>query len=335
MKPRNILGFLFILSMAGLVYWRIEREPKPIIRTAHPPIQNTVEGQLAELPVSFPLSLTDSSGRMVSIPAPPQRIVSLAPSCTELLYDLGLDSRISADTTADDFPPEAAKKPHIGGYSDMSVERIIAQNPDLIVADNAINKQIIAQLSIAHVPVLVLEAHTILEVYDTIRILGRATGQNAEADRVVSGMKTRFDAIRKTVGRAISRPRVLVMYGTDPIYTSGPGSFQDDLISVAGGRNIVDRPAAQISSEAVVLGQPDVILCDDSIKDKVAQMPGWKERVPAVMNSTFFTPSSDSTLVRAVPRLTKAAEELAHFLHPELFTAEGKPAPLYTAPQKP
>lgn len=336
MKIRNIFGFLFILGMAGIVYWRLQSEPKPIKRTVLPSHgQSGTEAELATVPLTFPLALTDSTGRLVSVPSPPQRIVSIAPSCTELLFNLGLSNRVVADTTADDYPPEATAKPHIGGYNDMSVERILAQKPDLIVADNAINKEMIVQLETVRIPLIVLEAHTIVQVYDTIRILGRATGQNSEADRSVTRMKSRLDAIRKTVVNAISRPKVLIVYGTDPIYTAGPGTFLDDLVTIAGGRNIVEQPASQISSEEVVLAQPDVILCDPSIKNRVGEMPGWKEHVPAVMHSTFFTPSENATVVRAVPRLAQAAEELAHFLHPELFTSDGQPAPLSGVGAKP
>jgi iron complex transport system substrate-binding protein len=336
-KVRNLFGLLFIIGMAGLVYWRLQSEPKPIKRTTlHPGAQQTdTEAELAALPTTIPLALTDSAGRVVSLSTAPQRIVSLAPSCTELLYDLGLGNRLVADTAVDDYPAEATKKPHVGGYSDMSVERILAQKPDLIVADNAINRQIIAQLETVHVPMLVLEAHTVPQVYDTIRILGRATGQNSEAERSISRMKSRLDTVRKTVSNAISRPSVVVIYGTDPIYTTGPGSFLDDLIRIAGGKNIVAQPASQISSEEVVMAQPDVILCDPSIKDKIAAMPGWKEHVPAVMHSTYFIPSENATISRGVPRLAEAAEELAHFLHPELFTADGQPASAAGSPARP
>ncbi len=336
MKVRNLFGFLFILGMAGLVYWRFQSEPRPIKRTVLPHTgQSGTEAELAALPTNFPLALTDSTGRLVSLPSSPQRIVSLAPSCTELLFDLGLSNRLIADTSADDYPQEATVKPHIGGYMDMSVERILAQKPDLIVADNAINKQIIAQLETVRIPVIVLEAHTLVQVYDTIRILGRATGQNTEAEKSVAQMKSRLDTIRKTVAHALSRPKVLIVYGTDPIYTAGPGTFLDDLVTVAGGRNIVDQPASQISSEAVVLAQPDVILCDASITDRVAKMPGWKEHVPAVMHSTYFVPSENATVVRGVPRLAGAAEEMAHFLHPELFTSDGQPASFSGSSAKP
>jgi iron complex transport system substrate-binding protein len=329
-KARNLFGLLFMVGMGGLVYWRVQSEPKPIKRTAPSRTQtHDTEAELAALPMTFPLALTDSLGRVVSIPATPQRIVSLAPSCTELLFDLGLANQLVADTTADDYPAEATKKPHIGGYRDMSVERILAQKPDLIVADAAVNRQMISQLETVRTPMLVLEAHTLLQVYDNVRILGRATGQNAEADRVVARMKTRLDAVRKVVARAIGRPKVLVVYGTDPIYTTGPGSFLDDLIRIAGGKNVVVEPASVISSEEVVLAQPDIILCDPAIKTRVAAMPGWKENVPAVTHSTYFTASEDATVVRAVPRLAQAAEELAHFLHPELFTSDGQPAPLF------
>jgi len=335
-KVRNLFGLLFILGVAGLLYWRLQSEPKPIKRTARATSQQSdTEVELAALPTTFPLALTDSAARVVSLPAPPLRIVSLAPSCTELLFDLGLSSRVAADTSADDFPAEAAKKPHVGGYSDMSVERILAQKPDLIVADNAVNRQIIAQLGTVHIPLLVLEAHTVVQVYDTMRILGRATGQNAEAERSVGRMKSRLDAVRKAVSSAIGRPKVVIIYGTDPIYTTGPGSFLDDLVTIAGGRNVVVEPVSQISAEAVVLAQPDVILCDPSIKESIAAMPGWKEHVPAVMHSTYFMPSENATIVRGVPRLADAAEELAHFLHPELFTSDGQPAAVSGSHAKP
>jgi iron complex transport system substrate-binding protein len=335
-KVRNLFGLLFILGMAGLVYWRLESEPKPIKRTPLAATQQTdTEAELAALPTTFPLALTDSAGRLVSVPTVPQRIVSLAPSCTELLYDLGLGNRVVADTSVDDFPAEAAQKPHIGGYGDMSGERVLAQKPDLIVADNGINRQIIAQLETAHVPMIVLEAHTVVQVYDTIRILGRATGQNAEADRTITRMQSRFAAVRKAVASAISRPKVLVVYGTDPIYTTGPGSFLEDLITIAGGKNVVETQESQISSEAVILAQPDVILCDPAIKDHIAALPGWKESVPAVNHSTYFLPSENATIVRGVPRLADAAEELAHFLHPELFTADGQPAAITGVAPKP
>lgn len=328
MKVRNLFGLLFVLGMAGLVYWRLAQEPKPIKRTPHTASQQTdTEAELAALPSTFPVAFPDSTGRLVSVPAPPQRIVSLAPNCTELLFDLGLMNRVVADTNVDDYPEEATKKPHIGGYTDMSVERILAQRPDLIVADGDLDRPILAQLETQRVPVVVLQAHTLVQVYDTIRILGRATGQNGEADRTVAQMKSHLDTIRKTVANAVSERKVLVVYGTDPIYTTGPGSFLDDLIRIAGGKNIVVRPASVISSEEVIQAQPDVILCDSSIKDRVAAIPGWRENIPAVAHSTYFMPSENATVVRGVPRLAQAAEELAHFLHPELFTADGKPAP--------
>ncbi len=336
MKVRNLFGLLFFVGMMGLVYWRLQSEPKPIKRTVVPrSTQSDTEAELAALPNTFPLALTDSAGRVVSLRTTPMRIVSLAPSCTEILFDLGLSNRVVADTSADDYPQAATQKPHIGGYSDMSVEGILAQKPDLIVADNAINRQIIAQLQTVHVPLLVLEAHTLVQVYDTIRILGRATGQNAEAERTVTRMKSRLDTVRKTVSNAISRPKVVIIYGTDPIYTTGPGSFLDDLVSIAGGKNIVEQPESQISAENVILAQPDVILCDSSIKDSIAALPGWKEHIPAVMHSTYFMPSENATVVRGVPRLAQAAEELAHFLHPELFTSDGQPASASGAHAKP
>ncbi|HZO89518.1 MAG TPA: ABC transporter substrate-binding protein [Chthonomonadaceae bacterium] len=270
----------------------------------------------------FPRTLTDARGQQITLPKPPQCIVSLAPSNTEILYALDLGNRLVADTTACDYPPEARKKPHVGGYA-INIEAVQVQNPDLVVAVGSVNGQAIKALERTKTPLLVIDPKTVADVYDAIKLIGAATGQDMQAARVVMEMQARIDAIKRAVASTTARPRVFIVYGVKPtIYTTGPGSFIDDLITVAGGKNIVTTPAPAgntISAEQVVTAQPDVIIASKGLIPQIRQMPGWATGVPAVRNNRFFTPGDGAILERPGPRLAEGAEELAKYLHPEIF----------------
>jgi iron complex transport system substrate-binding protein len=269
----------------------------------------------------FPRTLTDARGRAITLPAPPQRIVSLIPSDTEVLYALGAGDRIAAVTNADDYPPEVKRKPTINNVLTTDIEQILVYKPDLVMAFGGLNHKPIASLEALHIPVLVIEPKNLDQTYASIRLLGQAVGAEAKAEQIVTEMQTRLAAVQATVAQAKHRPRVLMMYGTDPIYTTGPDSFIDDLITQAGGQNVVDKPITTniLSAEEVVLRQPDVILCNKALTAKVKAMPGWAQSVPAVRNDRlYFDEPEDGALVRPTPRLVRGVEALARYLHPEL-----------------
>ena len=271
--------------------------------------------------MGFPRTLIDARGKTITLNAAPQRIVSLIPSDTEVLYALGAGDRIAAVTTADDYPPEVKQKPTIGNVLTSDIEQILAHKPDLVVAIGSLNQKPIAALEALHVPVLVVDPRNLTDAYASIRLLGQAVGAETKAEQIVTQMQTRLAAVQVTVAQAAHRPRVLIMYDTAPIYTTGPDSFINDLITQAGGQNIVDRPIATniISSEEVALRQPEVILCSKSLTDRVRNMPGWARSVPAVRNNRLYAEDpEDSTLVRPSPRLVRGVEALARYLHPEL-----------------
>lgn len=270
----------------------------------------------------FPLTVTDARGKSLTLKSPPKRIVSLVPSNTEILFALGAGDRIAGVSSADDYPPQARRKPSIGDVLSARVERILACNPDLIVAIGSLNQKPIEALERAHAPLLVLDPKTLPETYDSILLLGRATGLEARAQQVVSEMRGRIERVRQTAARAKTRPKVLMLYQTKPLYTSGPDSFISDMIAIAGGCNGVEKaiPTNTVSPEAVVVMQPDVIVCGNETKASVLLVPGWKKTVAAVKNDRFFTPEEgEATLVRPTPRLATGIENLARYLHPELF----------------
>ena len=280
-------------------------------------------------PISgWPRTITDDTGATLTLTAPPKRIVSLAPSNTEILFAIGAGDRIVADTESCDFPPEAKKLPHIGGMSAGDLERIQVALPDLVVAVGSINQKLIGALHAAHVPTLAVQPRTTEDVLSTIRLLGRATGQDDQAIQIATAVKTRIERVRAITSRVASRPKTLIVYSSKPIYTSPPDSFIHDLIGVAGGTDVVQRALPQnIISPAVVIERaPEVIICSSSLSGQLRALPGW-ENLPAVRSNRFFSTQGTAELTRPGPRLAEAVEQLAQYLHPELFSTGAKSGP--------
>jgi iron complex transport system substrate-binding protein len=183
----------------------------------------------------------------------------------------------------------------------------------------------ILTLQAAGMPVLVIEPKNLETTYDTIRMIGRVTGRTSNAADMINGLRRRFTAIEKTVSVASSITRVLVMYDVSPIYTSGPGTLTDDMIRIAGGQNIA-QSNDPVDPESVIQSQPDVIICAQDLEPRIEQIPAWKGTVPAVTHTAYFHCSDKASLIRAGARLAAGAEELSRYLHPELYTSDGKPA---------
>ena len=266
---------------------------------------------------AFPIAILDDAGRTIKIQKRPLRIVSLSPGNTELLFAIGAGDNVVAGTESDDFPAEAKKLPHIGGFAASDLEKILVLKPDLVVSGGSLNTKLNQALETAKVQTLILEPHSLSKATSSIRLLGHATGHDIQASKVIDDMNARIESVRKRTATVPDRPTVLILYDVNPIYTSPAESFIHDLINVAGGRDVVQKslPGNIISSEQVVLAKPDVIICGKYLEDKVKAMPGWKS-IPAVKNNRFFHSSDESVLVRPTPRLAQGVEELANYLHP-------------------
>jgi iron complex transport system substrate-binding protein len=277
-----------------------------------------------------PISLTDGTGTLITLAGPAQRIVSLGPSNTEILFAVGARDQIVGCDNSSDYP-EAAKALAVisAGYGMLNVEAITALEPDLVLAAEIISPEQVQTMRSLGLKVFYLANPTSLPdgLIANIRTVGTLTGRAPEAEKLISGLQSRFDAVREKAVGAASLPLVYFeLDATDPArpYVAGPGSFIDMLIRIAGGKNIgaaLSTSWAQISAEEILHQDPDVILLGDTgfgvTPELVAVRPGWKN-LKAVTKGTVY--GIDSNLVlRPGPRLADALEIMARRIHPEIF----------------
>jgi iron complex transport system substrate-binding protein len=284
----------------------------------------------AASPTPAPITLTDGLGKTLTFDKPVQKIVSLAPSNTEILFAIGAGDQVVARDTFSDFP-EAVKqiKDIGGGWGEVDTEAIVALTPDLVLAAEINPVELVKSLEDLGLKVYYLSNPKTLEgMYDNMRTVARLTGHDAETETLIESLKSRVAAVDAKIAGATQKPVVFYeLDGTDPNapWTSGPGTYVDLLLIKAGGANlgnILDSPWAQISLENLVTENPDVILLGDAVwggvtPEAVAARAGW-ESLAAVTNSKVY-PFDDNLVSRPGPRMVDGLEQLAKLLHPELF----------------
>jgi len=278
--------------------------------------------------VSFPIEVTDQLGRVVKLEKIPERIISLAPSNTEILFALGLGDKVVGVTDFCNYPPEAQEKPKIGGFSTTNIEEVVALSPDLILATQRHEASIIKALEGKGLTVFALAPQTLDEILESITLIGEITGKEEEASQLVTEMSNRIKAVTdKTDGLSeAERPRVLYITWDDPLTTAGGDTWYEELIVKAGGINIAHDltrfPA--ISLEAVIAANPQVIIAGIGMgtgEDSPLQFALTEERlrnVDARINNRVYGIDLDLS-GRAGPRIVDGLEQFAKAIHPELF----------------
>ncbi len=280
---------------------------------------------------TYPLTITDDAGRVVTIDKEPQRLVSLSASNTELVYAVGLQGKLVGVDEYSDYPAEAKRLEKVGGFSKPNYEKIVSLAPDLVLATNIHVKAVLPELEKRGLRVVVIQPPKLDNVVDNLVLLGKIGGNAALANEVADGVRSRIEAVTgKTNGLPPSQ-RVRVFFELDPgLITTGPDTFLDDMITKAGGENIArDAKSAwpQLSPEAVVLKDPQVIILSDHGSDAggvtpeiVKARPGWSTISAVQANRIVELPDRDLT-DRPGPRAVEGLEFLARTLHPELFPA--------------
>jgi len=272
-------------------------------------------------------TLIDMVGREVELQGPPRRIISLAPSLTEILYALGAGDAVVGVTDYATYPPEVEAKPSVGGGINPNLEVIVALKPDLIFVSADANRwDTITQLEQLQIPVFGVRAVGIEGVFASIDKVGQVLGGKREAEELVADMRRRLANVSKEV-KGLSRPKVLYVIWIDPLIVGGRGTVIDGLIDVAGGANVVRTPGFfRYSLEQVLVHEPDVIVLAleagvPEDREVLHRMPGWRE-MRAVREGAVRV--IDANLInRPGPRIVEAAEVLAGLLHPGVFRRGG------------
>ncbi len=267
----------------------------------------------------------DDLGREVRFNHPPQRIVSLDPSITEILFALRLNNEVVGVTDYCDYPEQARSKSKVGGYINPNIEAIALLEPDLVVTTLKTNTpRLIQQLEDFGIKVFVLDPKKIEDIFANISSLAKLTCREERARELLEVLKKRLHEVRKKV-TGISRPGVFLEMGANPLISVGPGSFAHDLIEIAGGRNVASQsssPYRRYTLEEILLADPEVIIICSMTPDdfSLAQKKWWKRwtNMSAVRNGRIYVIEAN-LLTRPGPRIIEGLMEIAKAIHPEIF----------------
>jgi len=269
-------------------------------------------------------TFVDDAARKLYFAKPPQRVVSLAPSITEMLFALGLDEQIVGVTNFCNFPPAAATKPKIG-YTHPNLESLVALRPDMVVAPSEfLRPDVLAKLEEVKIPVFILQAKSLGDVLSHINLLGRIFDRSPAADAVTRQMRERFGEIERQL-QAVQNARVLYVLSTQPLITVGPDSYIHQMIGLAHGINIAGTASGaypRLNMEAVLEKDPEVLIFPVGSTESVpeSERHAWNQwtGLSAVRHRRMHVVSSDA-LNRPGPRVVEGLEQLARAIHPEAF----------------
>ncbi len=273
---------------------------------------------LAALSARAQIAITDDAGRTVKLPAPAQRIVSLAPHVTENLFAIGVGERIVGTVDYSDYPEAAKKIPRIGGYSRLDLEAVAALRPDLVVAwQTGNNEAQMDKLRALGIPVLLTQSNRIEDVAASLERLGEATGTGAAARASAHAYRARVAALRTRYG---SQPSVRTFYEVwhQPLTTIGGSQIISDAIRLCGGENIfagLTSMAPKVGAEAVVAADPEAIVASgmgEARPEWLDQWRQWRAMTAVARNNLFFIPPA--LIQRHTPRLLDGAEMLCKHL---------------------
>jgi iron complex transport system substrate-binding protein len=276
----------------------------------------------------FPVSIKDASDQVVKIEKKPEKIVSLIPSNTEIAFALGLGDEVVGVSDFDNYPEEVTKKEKIGGM-EFNQEKVISLKPDLVLAhaSTALNSQAaLQQLKDVGIPVLVVnDAQNFEQVYDSIKMIGKATGESENAEKLIADMKKRLAELKTKAAEIKEKKKVLIEVSPEPeIYTTGKNTFMNEMLSWINAENIAADQEGWIKmdQEAMIQKNPDVIITTygyyvENPAEKVLSRKGW-ENVKAIKNKQVIDINSDR-VTRSGPRIVEGVEDLAKAVYPQTF----------------
>ncbi len=318
MKYRLSIGLLILMllfSMSGCSALQQEQT-----QTVQPQSTEPAAGQ----ETSGKLEITDLKGRVTTLDKLPERIVSLSPANTEILFELGAGDKVVGVTSYCDFPEQVKAVEKVGTFEGPNMELIKKAQPDVVLAGGYIQEDLIKNLEALNIPVISTEAMDFGSIFDSVKLIGKITGTEEKADALVNRMKESIAAIsEKTKDKA--KKKVFYLVWMDPMTTAGSGTFINDVILAAGGVNAAAKVDgwAKYSAEELMLDNPDILVAafhstDDGItKDNIAKNPIYS-KLDCVKKGHIYVMSDDNIISRPGPRIVKAIEEMAAAFYGEL-----------------
>lgn len=311
-----------LLVLAGTIYYLLLSAIVLVIPSSH----SQAEENAVTAPA--PTVITDQLGRTVELPANPQRIISLAPSNTEILFALGLGDRVIAVTDYCNYPPEAKTKPSVGEYVNPNIEGIVAMNPDLILGTEAQSEEYYKQIESRGLNMVAISPKTFDEVLDSITLIGKITGVEKQAAELTTSMQKRIKAVTDKTAKLgeAQKPSVFYVLWDDPLMTAGKGTFTDEMITKAGGVNIFGdlESYPTVSLENVLAADPQIMVAGVGTNEgeqepfQFITEEARLQDTSARQNNRVYSINMD-IISRPGPRIVDALEEFAQIIHPELF----------------
>lgn len=278
---------------------------------------------------NYPVTITDDLDHQVRFNQPPQRIVSLAPNITEILYKLNLETKVIGVTKFCNYPPRVQKKKKV---SVKNIESIITLRPDVVIAAGIVPKEVIKKLAELDIKVVAYKATSISDTLNTIRQIAKISGAPQKGSELIQQMQAKLNYFKRKVRERLaekeSRPRVFYEIWYKPLRTVGQNTFINDLITTAGGKNIADTEQGwpQYSLEKLLLKDPDVYIVtagsgqDERTAARIKARPNYK-KLAAVKNNRVHIFNGD-LINRPGPRLIKGLELFIKALHPKIKLAD-------------
>ena len=274
--------------------------------------------------------IEDGLGRQLILDEPAQRVVSLAPSNTEILFAVGAGDQVIGRDEFSDYPDQAITLPSVGGgFGDYNLEAILDLEPDLVLAAEINTPEQVKSMEDLGLTVFLLPNPTSLEeMYENLLTVAKLTGHESETEKLVEELRDRVSQVEMGIESTEDQPTAFYeLDATDPSapWTAGSGTFINTLITMAGGMNIasdMEGQYLQISVEELLVRDPQVILLGDSAygvtAESLSERAGWNN-ISAMVNGRIYA-FDDNLVSRPGPRLVDGLEELARLLHPDLFT---------------
>ncbi len=272
----------------------------------------------------YPVEITDSLGREITIDSEPENIASMAPSVTETLFEVGAGEKVVGVTTADAYPEEVADIAKIGDFQQVNIERLLELDTDLLFHSyDSTTRDVAEDLEErTNADVVVVNPQTLDEVVASMELVGSAAGEPEAGRELEEELRSDLEEISAAV-EGEPEPTVFYEVFNDPLQTVGPGSFVHDGLEVAGAENIAadtNEGYPTYSAETVIERDPEYYLIGESVgitPEDVAERPGYSSLTAVEENNVVAV--DDASLSRPGPRITEAIREIAEEMHPEAF----------------